>query len=111
MEQLLSQDIHFFLRVALAYIGAVGAYMGGVVLWKLHKHGEKAMVSFQLNPEDAVEDFKILLAMEGFMVVGFFIYFFGGALDSSLLLNIGRTYAVIFSLFVIRVSYRWWLRF
>lgn len=104
-------QIHFMLRLVLAYLGAVGAYMGGVILWKLYKHGEKAMASFQLKPEEAIEDFKILLAAEAFMIIGFAIYFIGGAADSSLFLNIGRIYAVIFTLFVLRVSYRWWRRF
>lgn len=85
--------------------------MGGVVLWKLHKHGKEAMASFQLNPEEAIEDFKIMLAAEAFMIIGFLLYFVGGAVESSLFLNIGRVYAVIFSLFVLRVSYRWWVRF
>lgn len=105
------EQIHFFLRVILAYLGAVGGYMGLSLLWKIHQRGEKAMVSFQLNPEDAIEDFKILLAAQGLMLIGFLIYFVGGALDNSLFLNIGRAYAVIFSLFVLRVFYRWWVRF
>ncbi len=105
------EQIHFLLRVSLAYLGAVGGYMGLSLLWKLHKHGEEAMVSFQLNPEQAVEDFKIMLAAQGFMIIGFFIYFVGGITENYLLLNIARAYAVIFSLFVLRVFYRWWVRF
>jgi uncharacterized Tic20 family protein len=105
------EQIHFVLRLVLAYLGAVGAYMGGVVLWKLYKHGEKAMASFQLQPDEAIEDFKIMLAAEAFMIIGFLIYFIGGATESSLFLNIGRTYAVIFCLFALRISYRWWGRF
>lgn len=103
--------IHFLLRIILAYLGAVGGYMGLSLLWRLQKQGEKAMASFQLNPEDAIEDFKILLAAQAFMIIGFFLYAAGGSVGSELMLNIGRSYAVIFALLVLDVFYRWWVRF
>lgn len=105
------ETVHFFLRAALSYLGAVGAYMGFTVLWKLYKEEDVAMVSFQLKPEDALEDFKIMILAEAFMILGFMFYVVGGATDSPLFLNIGRTYAVFLSLFFLDIFYRWWKRF
>lgn len=112
MEFLMSvQGVHLLLRVALSYLGAIGAYLSFSVLLQVTEKKEMSMASFQLRTADAEEDFKILLAAQVFMISGFLLYTVGGVIDSPVLLNFGRFYAVIFGLFVIAVFYRWWKRF
>lgn len=104
-------DIHTFTRLALGLAGTIFGFVAANVFLKIRGESDQAMVSFQLKPEQAERDFKILLAGSILMLAGFFFYFVGGLTVREELLTAGRFASLLFSLFPIAVFIRWWRRF
>jgi len=74
-------------------------------------NSDKAMASFQLHPDETVEEFELLhygIILEMF---AFVIYGIGGLLGEVVLLNTGRVMSAGFILAGIKISVEWWRRF
>lgn len=104
-------DIHTVLRLILAISGSIFGILALTILRTIHDKSDEAMASFRLKPDQTITDFKILLAGEIFMISGFLVYFLGGLLGHSLLTNLGRIMAIVFSIAPILTFYRWRRRF
>lgn len=99
------------LSFLLALLGLSVAAFAAVFLKMTKENSEKAMASFQLHPEEAVEEFRLLYYGVILEFFAFVIYGIGGALDMTVLLNVGRVISTVFLLIGMKIAIHWWRRF
>ncbi|MFB6204330.1 MAG: hypothetical protein ABEJ75_01660 [Candidatus Nanohaloarchaea archaeon] len=104
-------ETHFLLRLVLGSLGLLSGIVASLTLMAVWGGNEKAMVSFQLKPEKAKNDFRILLVGNILMAGGFTAYAAGGYTGNENLLTMGRLTAAVYALFPMTVFARWWRRF
>ncbi|MFB6174455.1 MAG: hypothetical protein ABEJ87_00580 [Candidatus Nanohalobium sp.] len=99
------------LSFLLAFLGLAVAVFAVLFLRMTRENSDKAMTSFQLHPEEAVKEFKLLYYGVILELVAFVIYGIGGAVGMTSLLNIGRVISAVFILLGLKISVKWWRRF
>ncbi len=97
----------FVIAVVSAAISAVCYRMWHV----LNDSPEKAMVSFQLNPEVTVSEFRILLYAHIFMTGLMVFYTAAAVLERALWSQIGLGLVAGYGLTITYVYTTWWRRF
>lgn len=99
------------LEISNAVISIIFVFFAFLVFLKVRKDNKKSMVSFKLNPDETVIDFKILFAGSLLMVFTLSNYLFGGYIESEMLINLGRSLYFLYILIVTIVLCRWVRRF
>lgn len=108
MSQHMVQPLLEFIMSVIGVVTGVLAFL----LWKRLRAGKKkAMVSFQLNQEKTVTEFRLLLIGMFIMVSGYVIYTYGGITGDVAATDIGRLSGIFNSFIAIVVFYRWVRRF
>ncbi|MFB6115395.1 MAG: hypothetical protein ABEK04_03805 [Candidatus Nanohalobium sp.] len=104
-------SLSIVLSFLLALLGLAIAAFSVRFLRMIRENQDQAMASFQLHPDQAVSEFRLLyygLILEFF---AFVIYGVGGLIDMTLLLNVGRVISAGFILIAIKIALNWWRRF
>jgi len=104
-------SVSIVLSFALALMGVGIAAFAYQFLKVIGENSEKAMASFQLHPDEAVSEFKLLYYGLILEFGAFIIYGIGGLIDQTLLLNVGRVMSTGFLLIAMKISANWWRRF
>lgn len=90
---------------------AIEAFLAFLIYYKLRGASEAAMASFQLNQEDVIRDFKIIVISGIPLLIGGIIYVLGGFMENDFLKNFGYTGGIVTTILLDYVLYRWWRRF
>lgn len=104
-------SISVLLSFFLAVLGVAVAAFSLKFLKTLRENSEQAMASFQLHPEEAVTEFRLMYYGLILELAAFIIYGIGGLIDMMALLNIGRAMSAVFILIGIKIAMNWWRRF
>lgn len=99
------------LSFLLSLLGLGVAAFSVRFLKQLNENSDKAMASFQLHPDEAVSEFKLLFYGVILEFFAFVIYGIGGLMDMMVLLNVGRAMSAVFILIGLKISLNWWRRF
>lgn len=105
------EPMEILFRFFTAFLGAAFGLVAVLTLQKMEDSEAKAMVSFQLHPEDTVNDFRLLLVANSVVLMSFFIYTFGAITNRSYLLGLSSYIALLFGSAITVVFYRWQNRF
>lgn len=97
-----------YLSLLLALMGGVLTFSAVLFLRTLRANSEKAMASFQLHPEDASFEFRLLYRAVLMEFGAFVVYAAGGFLEISWLLNAGRAISSVFLVVSLYVALKWW---
>lgn len=103
--------VSILLSFLLSLLGLGVAAFSVRFLKKLENNTEQAMASFQLHPDEAVSEFKLLFYGIVIEFFAFVIYGVGGLMDMMILLNVGRAISAVFILIGLKISLNWWRRF
>jgi len=99
---------HTIFLFASSVLGVSFCSLSVLILLKLKKP-KKAMLSFQLKPDESYNDFLIFMTTEFLAFIGFVFYFFGFL--GTIWLDIGRGVIMFSGVLPLIVFYRWWRRF
>lgn len=102
------------LVVIVLGIAVIAAVIAGVFfnMYRiLDRSPERAMVSFQLNPDETKHEFLVLVAAHVFQTVVMAGYAVAGATGHELGTQIGLGLTAVYGAVVTRIYYRWWRRF
>lgn len=104
-------NLSVVLSFTLAFLGLAVAAFSMKFFQILRENSDKAMASFQLHPEEAEKEFRMMYY--GFIIefFAFVIYGIGGYIDMMVLLNVGRVISAIYILISIKIAVNWWRRF
>jgi len=69
--------IIYWIDALKASLGALFGFFAVVIYWKVRQNGDKAMNSFQLNEREIVQDYKVILYANAFLLAGFGFYILG----------------------------------
>lgn len=105
------QDVHFLFESVVVLLAIGVTWFSYGMLQELREKGEKAMSSFQLHREEAVQEFEYLFGGSVMLVVGASFYLAGGIADNAWLVNVGLAAESVFIASMGFVLYRWWGRF
>lgn len=103
--------VSILLSFMLSLLGLGVAAFSVRFLKKLDENTDQAMASFQLHPDEAVSEFKLLFYGVVIEFLAFIIYGIGGFMDMMILLNVGRVMSAAFILIGLKISLNWWRRF
>lgn len=98
-------------RFFTAFLGAAFGLVAVLMLDHMEASEAKAMVSFQLHPEETVNDFRLLLIANSIILMSMFIYTYGAIINRGYLLGLSSYIAMLFGSIVTVVFYRWQSRF
>jgi len=104
-----AEDILF--RFFIAFLGAAFGLVAVLMLDRMEDSEAKAMVSFQLHPEETINDFRLLLIANSIILMSMFIYTYGAVVNKGYLLGLSSYVAMLFGSIVTVVFYRWQSRF
>lgn len=99
------------LSFLLSIMGLGIAAFGYRFLKMVRDNSEQALASFQLHPDETVEEFKLLYYGLILEMLAFITYGIGGLMDMMILLNVGRAMSAGFILVAIKIAVEWWRRF
>lgn len=104
-------SLSIILCFLLALLGLGVAAFAYRFLNFIRENSDQAMASFQLHPDETVEEFKLLYYGLILELAAFIVYGIGGFMDMIILLNVARAISVVFILVGIKISVNWWRRF
>jgi hypothetical protein len=104
-------SVSIALSFLLSLLGLGVAAFAYRFLRVLRENMDQAMASFQLHPDETVQEFRLLFFGLAFELAAFIVYGVGGLLDLMVLLNVARAMSALFILICIRISLQWWRRF
>ncbi|MDY6770326.1 MAG: hypothetical protein SV186_00035 [Candidatus Nanohaloarchaea archaeon] len=98
-------------RTGLTVAGIVGTLAAFWFYRLLTRQPERAMVMFQLQPEKAQTDFRLLLGLEIVAVAGLVPYLWGAVTENMAVMNLGRATSMLIGVTLLVLFYRWGRRF
>lgn len=98
-------------RFFMGFLGAAFGLVAVLMLDHMESSEAKAMVSFQLHPDETVNDFRLLLIANSVVLMAMFIYTYGAIINMGYLLGLSSYIAMLFGSIVTVVFYRWQSRF
>lgn len=84
------------------------AYMGTRVYWSLVQREEATMAQFQLDQDQTVNEFELLLFGSIALVSGGAIYMVGAILGRGLIMDIGVFMGVPIEIALMKTFHRWY---
>ncbi len=101
--------MHTILRVGMAVLSFATAFSAVRLFRQIREEGRQTQVELELNTSEAQGDFKIFLAGEALLLVGFLLYAAGGLFNRELPITVGEG-AILGSFIAPLYVFRQWRR-
>lgn len=99
--------MHTLLRLGMAALGIVAAYLSVAVLASVRSYGRDSQIALEFNTRKATHDFRILQAGAAVLFLGFLTYTAAGVTGSLLVHNVAEGLILLFFPFPIAMLWRW----